>query len=485
MNTMKKYIIQFIASGILILAIGSCSKSRLNPTSSTALSDASAFQTPDRIANQVNGLYASLKSANLYGSRYLIYNDARGENFLNQTNNVVTAYAIWNFTVTGSDGEITGTWDDAYSAINQVNVFLAGMDAGGSTVVGDDLSKQYIGEAKFVRAVAYYSLLQLYAQPFTNGNGSQPGLPLRLTPIKGSGFNNLARSSVADVYAQVLKDLGDAEAAVPSDYGDASTNTTRAHTNTVIAFETRVYLSMADYANVIAEANKIVPATAPFVAPTGVPNALDANIADVFSTYTTPESIFSMPFTGPSEAPAVQAQLGEYYLPADLGGVGEFSLNPAGVIADPNWKSTDARRQFVDADADGKFYLTKWPLGSPYIDWVPVIRYAEVLLNLAEARARSTNSVDPQAVALLNAVRHRSDPTTTYTTASFATATDLINAILEERNIEFLGEGLRSPDLMRLGLPFPAKGTVGAIAPSDNAYIFPAPSTEIQYNSLW
>jgi hypothetical protein len=93
--------------------------------------------------------------------------------------------------------------------------------------------------------------------------------------------------------------------------------------------------------------------------------------------------------------------------------------------------------------------------------------------------------VDAQAVALLNAVRHRSDPATTFAPGDFASATDLINAILEERNIEFLGEGRRSPDIMRLGLPFPAKGSVLEIPTSSPSYIFPAPSSETQYNSLW
>jgi len=483
MRTMKKYIYQLAFAGLLLSA-ASCSKTKLNPLSTTNLSDASAFQTKDRIANLVNGLYGSLKSGNLYGGRYLIYGDVRGDNFLNQTGNVVTAYAIWNFTVTGADGEITGTWDDAYSAINQANLFLDGMAAGGNDVAGATLAKQYAGEAKFVRAVAYYTLLQLYAQPYTNGNGSQPGLPLRLTGIKGSGFNNLARSSVGDVYKQILSDLNDAESALPSDYGDDALNTTHAHVNTAIAFKTRVYLSMADYANVITEANKIVSASAPFKAPSGVANALQSDIKAVFSTYTTTESILSMPFTGANEAPGTQNQLAYYYLSPALGGNGEFSLNPAGIVADASWTATDARRSFINNDG-AKQWLTKWPGGNPYIDWVPVMRYSEVLLNLAEARTRSTNSVDAQAVALLNAVRHRADPSTTFTAANFPASSDLISAILKERNIEFLGEGLRSPDIMRLGMTFPGKGSVGAVAPTDPGYIFPAPSTEIQYNSLW
>jgi hypothetical protein len=113
------------------------------------------------------------------------------------------------------------------------------------------------------------------------------------------------------------------------------------------------------------------------------------------------------------------------------------------------------------------------------------MRYPEVLLSLAEARARSTNSIDAQAIALLNAVRHRSDATTTFTAANFADANALVNQIITERNIEFLGEGVRNMDIMRLGLPFPAKGSVKAVPASDPAYIFPAPTSETQYNHLW
>ena len=108
------------------------------------------------------------------------------------------------------------------------------------------------------------------------------------------------------------------------------------------------------------------------------------------------------------------------------------------------------------------------------------MRYAEVLLNLAEARAR-LNGLDPQAIALVNAVRRRSDATTTIAPA---TAPELIDAILLERRIEFLGEGLRSIDLLRLNQTIPAKGTVGAVAPSDIKYIWPIPSGELNANLL-
>jgi hypothetical protein len=263
-------------------------------------------------------------------------------------------------------------------------------------------------------------------------------------------------------------------------------NVVHAHVNTAIALKTRVYLSMGNYDNVITEANKIVPAAAPFKAASGVANSLVSDLSSVFTSYTTAESIFSLPYTGAAEAPAGQSQLGSYYLPPkDYGaqGAGEYSLNAAtGVITDASWKAADARRDYIFTDTKGKNWLTKFSSPSPYLDWVPILRYSEVMLSLAEARTRKANAVDVQAVALLNAVRQRSDATTTFAPAS---ATELINDILQERNIEFLGEGLRSIDIVRLQQTFPAKGAAVAVAPTSQNYMFPAPSSETAVNTLW
>jgi hypothetical protein len=234
----------------------------------------------------------------------------------------------------------------------------------------------------------------------------------------------------------------------------------------------------------------MVPAAPPFVASSGVAHALQADYVNVFKTpFTTTESILSMPFTtGTGDAPGTQNGLQGYYY-ASATGIGSiYSLNPAGIIADAGWKATDRRRFFIytsTAAANlGKKYLTKFPTASP-ADYSPVIRWAEVLLNLAEARVRSLNTIDPQAIALLNAVRGRSDATTIFTIASFATATDLVNAIMNERRIEFLGEGLRNNDLMRLLQTIPGKGTVGPKGPSESGYTWPASATEKSLNRLW
>jgi hypothetical protein len=190
-----------------------------------------------------------------------------------------------------------------------------------------------------------------------------------------------------------------------------------------------------------------------------------------------------MPMTSTTgDNPGTQNQLGYYF--SKVTGNGEFSLNPNGIIADAGWTATDKRRSFISVTSGKSWLNAKYPTGSPYTDYVPVIRYSEVLLNLAEAKVRSTNTVDAQAVALLNAVRNRSDATTIFTAGNFATSTDLVNAILKERRIEFLGEGLRNTDLLRLLQPIPGKGSAQSKLPSDVGYIWPISASELSLNTL-
>ncbi|HOA37087.1 MAG TPA: RagB/SusD family nutrient uptake outer membrane protein [Flavihumibacter sp.] len=471
-----------IAAGAIQLA--GCKKDDLEPVPTNVVADVSAFDSESRILGQVNGLYATIKNAGLYGGRYQIFNDIRGGDFQNDRTNVVTGFDVWNYTPGNSSGNsVQAVWSRAYYAINLANVFLAGMDAKGAAVVGDEKANQFRGEARFVRAMCYYAMLQLYARPYWDGSGSKPGLPLRLTANTGPSDYNLARATVAEVYTQILEDLNFAEANLPANYATNALNTTRAHTNTAIAIKARVYLSMGRYPDVITEANKIVPASAPFTASTGVAHALQASVATIYTNYSTTESILSMPFSD-VETPGTQNQLGYYYGSSAMnGGNGEYSLLSTGIIANTDWAETDARRAFIVTSGTKK-YLNKYPKSAPFTDWAPVIRYPEVLLSLAEAITRSSNTVDDRAVALLNAVRQRSDASAGFTSGDFASADELAAAIMTERRIEFLGEGLAGADLTRLGLPLPAKPGITAVAATQQEYIWPISSTELLLNEL-
>jgi starch-binding outer membrane protein, SusD/RagB family len=479
---MKKIFISIITVFIFL----SCSKvDTLDTVKQTDLVEDLAFDTPARVLQQVLGMYSGVKSGNFYGGRYFVYNDIRGEEFLNQVQNQVTNTNTWAFSVSSTTNEVQNLWTAAYLAINRCNIVI---DKVKTAPISDDLKKQYTAEALFLRALSHYSLVTLYAKPYIDGNGSNPGIILRLNPVYDGSQNNIKRSSVAEVYDQVIKDLNDAEQGLLSVNPNAYDNTTRAHKNTAIALKTRVYLSKGDYVNVIAEASKIAPqSTAPFSSTTGVNNRLMPSITSVFAPGAiTNENIFSFVFS-PLNVPGVQNGLASYYNPASTNnGTGEYSLNPDGILGNTTaWPESDARRKAFVITSAARPYLIKYPSNSATApDYVPVIRYSEVLLNLAEAIVRNTSTADSRAISLLNAVHRRSDTSITFTDANFATSADLLNQIATERRIEFLGEGLRSIDIMRLNLSFPKKGVVPEVKNSDTQYIWPIPQSELLYNNL-
>lgn len=457
----------------LVILMSACGKDFLNYPSETSIPEDRAFETPDRIEAQVDGLYGSTKNGSLFGGRYLIYNDIRSEELRNRTSNTVTGFTTWLFTNEPSDTYIASFWSQAYLTINRVNKFLADFDDYPG-VVSSEIEAGYRAEAKFLRALNYYALVQLFAKPYQLDNGASRGVPLRLQVETSSANNELAPSTVGQIYEQILQDLNEAEAGLPASNGN---NTSRAHKNTAIALKTRIYLAMGRYQDVITEANKIVSANAPFTSPNNVAHALQSNVVSAFrAPYTSAENILSFPMSD-TNSPGTQNQLGYYYNAGNI----EYFLNQAapGIYSDQDaWPLSDARRGLTGAYSEAWHIITKWSGAAPYIDWVPVIRYAEVLLNLAEAEAE-VGSTD-RAIELLEAVRHRSDAD--YEFSGLDSREDIVQAILTERRIELLGEGFRVPDLQRRLAPIVSVGAGATIPVSDDRYVFSIPAPEVLTN---
>ncbi len=446
-----------------------CKKENLSPVPETQFLESQAFATPDRIAQNVTGVYFQMKNGNFLGGRSLMYGDVRGGEWLNITNNGVTALQVWNHSVVSTDNQVENMWSTAYNAINRANIVLKGLDDN-PTVINVAQANIYRGEVRFLRALAYFYITTFYGKkPYAADNGVSLGVPLRLVANKASGNEALARSTQAQVFAKILDDLNFAEANLPLNNGAAENNVVRAHRNAAIALKTRVYLQMGNFASVVLEGNKLVPNTAPFTATTGIAHTLSSNFTNIFrSPYQVSESIFSFPMNN-TNPPGVQNGLSLYQN-------NEFGLNPGatGILADVNWKAADQRRTLVTAT--NRYQKFNDDLNN----YVPIIRWAEVLLNTSEALAKEAAGVDARALAILNAVRRRSDTTTTFAPA---TKTELVDLILNERRIELLGEGHRMWDIQRQGLPFPAKGSTLGVAPEAQNYVWPIPGSELLYNS--
>jgi starch-binding outer membrane protein, SusD/RagB family len=501
----------------LTLLTPSCKKV-LDVVPYTSFSDATAFTTAARVDAAMNGVYDAAQSGFYaggavrgypFGAANVEQGDMRGEDMLNDA---LFYQVTYESTQTTTSANQQYMFETLYSLINKANLMIEGVAAAvADGIITQAAADQYVAESRFLRAMAHHELLVHFARPYADGNGSKMGIIYRETGINSDAEVKEAkatkRTTVADNYTKLLADLDYAEQNLPA---TSSQRPFRATKGAAIALKTRVKLHMQDWAGVITEGNKIVSANAPFTSSIGG-FALTANPGDPFVLPgTSVESIFSIR-NAATDNGGVNGALPNMYGSANGGGRGLVRVSPIAYNL-PEWPCDDKRRGLLTTyTAAGKtnYLTTKYKDPATSTDPAPQIRYAEVVLNLAEAEARQASGVSARGLALLNAIRGRA--TTPY--AAFATKTDLIKAILIERRIEFLAEGRRWADIHRLALDatfgtggIPAKiGTgsattamyscgagsttyttaVAAIPYADRRFIWPIPLTESQVNSSY
>ena len=456
---------------IAVLAISNgCSKfTELQPLDN--LSEEIAFSTPSNIELAVNGVYriatigeneGALERGYPFGAAAIQLAEMRGEDMINLQQMFSTTYESTNTTITLAN---RSHWEQLYALINQANVMIEGVRrAAQNGVIPADAALAYEGEGRFLRALAHHELLLHFCRPFADGNGNQAGVPYRTVAItSGAAIEsniNLGRGTVAEGYRDLLIDLDFAETNLPASRASAPLGISRATSGAAIALKTRIKLHQQDYVGVITEANKLgATGSSAFASPIGGYGLAATPDVPFLNNSGNNESIFSFANSGianPGVINSLASMFGASTANPDPnagGGRNQVSISPILWNA-PFWLEGDLRRtllHFRQTTGDLGYrlvYNNKYRSFLIFADWAPILRYAEVLLNASEAHARLGASA--QALLLLNAVRDRSVPSE----SSFGNTApaDLIGAILNERRIEFAGEGRRWPDIHRLAL---------------------------------
>lgn len=441
-------------------ATSSCESDVVDLDPVNKFSDLTAYATPERCELAVVGAY-DIAQQGLYGESYargypfgaasIIQGEMRGEDM----NLTAVFYAItYKSTYTTSSANNQYMWEASFEAINRYNTVLKGIEGAlANGILTEEKGKQYKGELLFLRALTYHNLMIHYALPYNVTGNNNYGLPLYLTavntPADMEEALKIGRSTVEETYAQILKDLDDAEASFPDNSLNSVNKLTRASVSAVVALKTRVYLHKRDWAGVITEAKKLTSASAPYVSPIGS-YALEASPETPFTSYSSnSESIFSIE-NSTSDEPSVNGALSAMFS-ARTGGRAICTSSPT-LYNSPYWLKDDKRRNLLFyRESDKYYFVDKYQNPTTRADYAPIIRYAEVLLNYAEAALRENDKTT--ALNLLNAVRNRSlaDPATqAYKASDFTTTKDFLDAILWERRIEFHGEGRRWEDIHRL-----------------------------------
>jgi len=524
---MKKYIKFLMTGGLLVLAIG-CKKD-LSLVNKNAYTYDTYFTSDAAINQAVVATYAGLLHTGLWAREWYFTFDLLGYDAKNNQPLGSDLLQLVQYDFGPDQNEVTETWAALYQLIGRANVVIDRAQTSwkpANTAETADQTK-YIAEAKFLRAYAYFQLVNLYGRvPLRTKFIEQP------TPAE----INLGRSPIADIWAFIEQDLKDAEAGLPVTYTNPLVDYGRATQGAAVALLGKSYLYEKKWALAQTELTKLTKAPFSYsLAP--VYNDLfdDPNQNDQTKN---PETIFQVMnqkwtdwgignqyyvFGGQETwgGKATHSDRAQEYGFNDWNNV-LVSTTAVKAFTYPNpqnpaVKYVDPRAAFTfygDAASGGQTQYCQQcstgPIDYPYAtkgyEFVKyeyynkvasfggpqsgingqVIRYADVLLMLAESYIQQGNT-GTEPLGLINQVRSRpSVNATPYT--SLGSQTDAMTILMRERQLELTGEESRYFDLIRWGI---AKQTINAEKQAedgtqpfqDKNVLFPIPLAEKNSNS--
>lgn len=443
---------------ILAASLSSCVNDWLDVAPSDGTDAGAALTSSSDLAAARTGMYKALKGnsslVDYYGQQFFVYGDVHaGDDY--QYNNIggsnrASFYYDMNYQTasefTSSTSSSNVAWKSPYIVIGRANRIIAAAEGGALSDAAEAKATidQYAAEAKVLRALAHFDLVRIYGKPYTEDQGASLGVPL-VTGVLESNAKP-ARSTVAEVYTQVVKDLTEA---ISSNALATETEPGYVSVWGAKAILSRVYLNMGDYANALSVAEDIIKnikkSGAALWTRDQYLKAWDA------STPNESEFLFRLNVAGSTDN-------------NDLNGIGNLQQRDGYkemvatkkfvdmLSADPN----DVRNElFLPAKAEkevavygtNKVFLNKLRgQGGNLrnVTIVPIIRLSEVYLTAAECAFRNNDKT--KAVEYLNdLVKNR-----TTTEASLATVDNItLERILIERRKELIGEGQRYFDALR------------------------------------
>jgi len=427
----------------------SCDK-KLDLLPSQSVAEDVALASDANVKKVLNGAYDAVSSGNLYGGNLQLFSELlaadgeiRWEGTFNQPREA------YNKAFLRTNSFVRDIWSSAYRAINITNNVLSAID-----VVNDADKNRVKGEALFLRGSMYFELVKLFAQPYSAGSaGSNPGVPLVLTPTRGIDESSyVARSSVEQTYVQVLNDLTEAENLLPeaNPGSNATTRMVFATKAAAAAQLSRAYLQMEKWNEAAAAANRAITVAL------ANGRTLAASYAGAFNNSTNvPEYLFAIQVNDQDGTNNMHLY---WSIPAYGGRDGDVAILDKHLAL---YEAGDERRQLFYTGA-GSTRSGKWQ--QQYKN-LPIIRLAELYLTRAEANLRAGTSVGDAPLDDVNLIRNR------------AGLNDLgsvtIDDILKERKLELAHEGQGAHDLKRLKL------SADGFAYNDPKMVLPIPQTEV------
>ena len=461
MQIQKRYIF-LLTAAFALAAISSCKKSFLNQAPQNTLTS-DDFKSASDAEAAIVGCYSLMANYNYwyYAWNYLIDGDVRSDNCYSG-GSAPDIDGVDNFVSVATDNQpISEDWYELYMEIGAANSVLDNVPGITDPNLTAAEKAQILGEAKFLRAYHYSHLVRNYGP-----------VVLQLHTIVVDPNTLKSRSPVDSVYARIIQDLKDAEAALPVAYADLASSHSRATQGAAEAVLAKVYAQMGDYQDCLTYCNKVLP---PQYGGTGTAGyALLANYDWLFDSQhkNSAESIFELQHTegtvthgyamGLMLPPSIDAQYWVKFAPPTQDLVAAFKAAGDSIRyrSSITWQYNGPGSAIPItspthyAASDTIPYV--WKVGRDFPggfsggsgDNLVLLRLADIILLKAEALNALGRTGD--AIPLVDAIRGRVN----LAPITVSSQSDEALAILNERRLELAFEGERWYDLLRYGAQY-------------------------------
>ena len=240
----------------LVLGFSSCD-GFLTKEPVTNLDTEVVLDTYEKLSKATLGAYSALNDGTWYGANFVLSCELRAGNAKNPTNTDFTSGRYINeYSWVYNASSTSGLWNYAYYTIASVNNVINNVDGKETTDVSTQDLNDLKAEALFLRALSYFDLLRIYAQPYTFAPQSL-GVPLVYVVDKDA---LPARNTVAECFDQVVEDLLKAESLMAEDYTryDVNDPYSVASVPAIQALLSRVYLYMGEWQKCADYATKVI-----------------------------------------------------------------------------------------------------------------------------------------------------------------------------------------------------------------------------------
>ncbi len=411
-------------------------------------------------------LYTRMQSQYWYDGDFVLKSELRAGNAKNPLSIAGSGRyrndTQWNY---NESSTMSGLWTYGYYTISYANNIINNL------TTSDEASNNLKAEALFMRALCHFDLVITFGQPYTVSPDS-PGVPVILETKNGQP----ARNSVKEVYAQIVKDLTDAESLMSDGYARAGvTDAAAAVTKPAIqALLSRVYLYMGEWQNAADYATKVIN-SGKYALASG------SDYTGMFSAATAPaggEIIFEVYGSKQNEFWDGSGWTHLSYITNwGNGNDGSGDVCATTDLVDL-YEAGDIRLQLF-AKNENDYLTTKYvgKAGSvPRETNVPVLRLSEMYLNRAEAISKGASVSGVSARSDLEAIASKRNATVPSTYSVF-----------DERRKELMFEGHIVYDYARNAKALVRKdfdGTVNQNIPAapDYRWAMPIPKAELDAN---